>query len=279
MKICTIASGSSGNSTFISDGETSVLVDAGINAKRIGEALADIGEAPENLSALLITHEHSDHISGAGVIARRYKIPIYANVRTMDALVAMKITHKIEPGKLIVFENGVDFIVGTMVVKAFSIPHDAVDPVGFSLTGCGGTKISVSTDMGCVTEEVMKNILGSAAVVLEANHDLEMLRTGPYPYYLKKRILGKSGHLCNDDAATVAERLAASGTKRIILGHLSSENNLPEKALEAVTAAVYGGGKTSDPGTDLADNDPADNTSGCMITVAPRFVHGEVFLC
>ena len=119
MKICTIASGSSGNSTFISDGETSVLIDAGINAKRIGEELRDIGEVPENLSAILITHEHSDHISGAGVIARRYKIPIYANVRTMDALVAMKITHKIEPGKLVVFENGVDFIVVTMLVRAF----------------------------------------------------------------------------------------------------------------------------------------------------------------
>lgn len=262
MKLCTLVSGSSGNSTYISDGTTSVLVDAGVPGKRIECELSAIGVEPGSIDAVLVTHEHIDHVAGVGVIARRYHIPVYANRGTMLAMTAAGILDRIMPEDLLVFENNTDFICGTLRVRPFSIPHDAADPVGYRFTS-GGVSVAVSTDIGEITPCIRENTLGCRAVLLEANHDVVMLKNGPYPYPLKKRILGENGHLSNDNSALFACELAKSGTETIILGHLSKENNTPELALETVTKGLESGG--------LLQN--------CRVVLAPRYYHGEPVIC
>ncbi len=262
MKLCTLVSGSSGNSTYISDGTTSVLVDAGLTGKRIEEELSSIGVSAKELSAVFVTHEHNDHITSVGVIARRYGIPVYANRGTMKYLDAAGMLNRIMPENLIVFENNKSFLCGTMTVKAFPIPHDATDPVGYRFTS-GGVSVAVSTDIGEITDDIREGTKGCAAVVLEANHDIEMLKTGPYPYPLKKRILGRYGHLSNVSSADYACELAEEGTETIILGHLSKENNLPELAFETVTKELKKRG--------LLEK--------CSVMLAPRYSHGELIVC
>ena len=262
MIICTLVSGSSGNSTYVSDGTTSVLVDAGVPGKRIEEELADIGADPHGLGGVFVTHEHIDHVAGVGVMARRYGIPVVANYRTMCSLKYYKKVDKIPPERLIVFENDEDFQFGTLTVHPFSIPHDAADPVGYRFTS-GGVSVAVSTDIGNITDKVRNGVLGCKAVVLEANHDVGMLKTGPYPYELKKRILGDRGHLSNEISAAFARELAENGTKTVILGHLSSENNTPELALSTVKQG-------------LSEGNPL---SCCEVILAPRYSHGKVIVC
>ncbi len=263
MKICTLVSGSSGNSTYISDGKTSVLVDVGVTGKKIEEELAGIGVKGEELDAILVTHEHIDHVCGVGVVARKYGIPVYANLATMKWLDSNGYFKRIMPENLIVFENDSDFMCGTLLVHSFSTPHDAIDPVGYRFTSCG-VSVAVSTDIGEITENVRKNTLGCAAVVLEANHDVEMLKNGPYPYPLKKRILGDHGHLSNSNSAIFARELAENGTKTIILGHLSNENNTPEIAYKTVESVL--GNEKNAP-------------NGCRLLLAPRHSHGEMVIC
>lgn len=262
MRLCTLVSGSSGNSTYISDGRTSVLVDAGVTGKKIEQELEDIGVSGEKLDAILVTHEHIDHVAGVGVLARKYGIPVFANRATMTWLDLNGYFKRIMPEKLMVFENDRDFVCGSLLVRAFSTPHDAVDPVGYRITS-GGVSVAVSTDIGEVTENVRKNTLGCAAVVLEANHDVDMLKKGPYPYPLKKRILGDHGHLSNGNSAVFARELAEKGTKTIILGHLSLENNTPETAFKTVDEVLGG------------ENAP----NGCRLILAPRHSHGEMITC
>ena len=262
MRVCTLTSGSSGNSTYVSDGRTSVLIDAGLPGKRIEEQLDGIGVSGRDIDAIFVTHEHDDHITGVGVLARRFDIPVYANRATMEYLDSMGKLNRIMPEKLIVFENNVSFICGTFVVKAFPIPHDAADPVGYRFTS-GSVSVAISTDIGVITEDIRQGTLGCSVVLLEANHDVEMLRNGPYPYPLKKRILSDHGHLSNEVSASYACELAQNGTKTIILGHLSEENNRPELAFEAVTKG-------------LKEKDLLDS---CRVILAPRYSHGEMITC
>jgi len=234
-KFCSLVSGSSGNAVLVSDGHTHILVDCGLSGKRTMIALAEVGVDPAELSGILITHEHSDHISGVGVMTRRYGTPVYANSGTWSAM--EQGIGKIERGNVRTFDTDTQFEIGGIGISAFAIPHDAAEPVGYSFF-IDGKKISVATDIGYVSETVVNSIIGSETVMLEANHDVNMLRNGGYPAHLKRRILSDSGHLSNDCAAQIAAMLVQSGTTRIMLGHLSGENNIPCLAYDTVARTL-----------------------------------------
>lgn len=221
-----LVSGSTGNCSLISDGKTAVLADCGIGIKRLEELLTSIGISPSSLSAILITHEHSDHIKGAGVVSKKYGLPVFATEGTHCAMKNCGISD--EYVKYI--SPDTDFEIGTIGIKPFSIPHDAANPVGYSFF-CGGSKLSLATDIGHMSDYLFENIKGSIAVILESNHDIDMLKNGRYPAFLKRRILGNFGHLSNKDASQTALRLLETGTKHIMLAHLSADNNTPKTAL------------------------------------------------
>lgn len=225
VKFCSLISGSSGNCTFISDGKTNILTDCGMSGKNLERLLSLIDIKPSDIHALLITHEHSDHVRGAGIISRRYNIPISATARTHAA---MNIGEIADENRKIISPYE-DFEIGTIGVRAFSIPHDAADPVGYSFFA-ENKKHTLATDMGNMNPELFKELCGSHSIILESNHDVEMLRCGPYPYPLKQRILSDVGHLSNEIAAQTALELVKNGTECIMLGHLSENNNRPEIA-------------------------------------------------
>lgn len=231
ITLVSLFSGSSGNAIYVSNKNTKILVDAGLSGKRIEEALSSIGEDIRDVQAILISHEHMDHILGAGVLSRRFGIPIYANLRTWEAMrAALK---KLEPGCIRVFNTGDNFSIGDLEINTFMTPHDAAEPVGFNFL-YKGKKITIATDIGHMNRKLLSCFEGSDMILIESNHDIEMLKMGRYPWPLKKRILGDKGHLCNDIAAQVVAYLAKMGTKKFLLGHLSKENNFPELAFETV---------------------------------------------
>ena len=237
MKICVFASGSSGNCLLVSDGVTHILLDAGISMRRIEASLRQTGLSLSDISGVLITHEHSDHVSALGMITKHYAVPIYAPRTVAARLIGSK--PEIEPC-LRVIETGLFFGIGTLKVRAFHTPHDTDESVGYRVEGNG--VFALATDMGHVTDEVFENLSGADAVLVESNHDVEMLSYGPYPVYLKRRILSMRGHLSNECCAELVQRLAKTGVKKVILGHLSRENNTPEKAYLASAAALRGTG-------------------------------------
>ncbi len=225
IKVSVLASGSSGNSIFISGNKTSILVDAGLSGKEINNRLNQVGVHGDDLDAILVTHEHSDHIKGVGVLSRRYGLPIYANQLTWQG--AESCLGKLKQENCRVFKK--DFTVGELEIRAFNISHDASDPVGYIIS-CGGVSVGIATDMGCVKEEIRHNLKGLDLLIIEANHDLEMLMNGSYPWPLKKRINGEKGHLSNDYTADLLPCLVNSNFPRILLAHLSKDNNMPDLA-------------------------------------------------
>lgn len=231
IKVCSLFSGSSGNCIFVSYNGTSILIDAGVSGRRIEEALNSIGESFDKIAGIFITHEHSDHISGAGILSRRYKLPIYANPDTWKAM--RPFMGKLPPENIRYIEVGEGFTIGDIEIKSFSIPHDAVRPVGYNLF-VNGKKLTIATDIGHMTKELLSYLEKSDMILLESNHDIEMLKTGRYPWPLKQRILGENGHLCNEMAGKTVAYLAENGTKLFLLGHLSQENNFPELAYQTV---------------------------------------------
>ena len=236
MYFCPLYSGSSGNALFCQYGETRLLIDAGKSGKTIEDALTSIGTDIRSISGVLITHEHSDHISGAGVLARKYHLPLYATRETWWAM-KDKIG-KIPPDTVREIEAGKDFWLGDIGVVPFSIPHDAADPVGFRLYG-GNLSISTATDLGVFSENVYDYIAGSTLVLLESNHDPDMLKANPhYNAALKARILGDHGHLSNEACSSALLRLINAGTGNVILGHLSGENNTPTLARKVSSDAL-----------------------------------------
>ncbi len=247
IKFYSLASGSSGNCSVISNGNTSILIDCGINGKTCENRLADIKINPESIDAILVTHEHTDHISGIGVMSRRYNIPIYANEKTWQGIFNSKFNiGKISQENIKNIKSDIEFEIGTMGICAFNTPHDSAESVGYNIF-VESDKYSVATDMGRVDKGVVARLLGSKSVLLESNHDVDMLKNGIYPYWLKQRILGEFGHLSNESCAKIAVCLAKNGTKNIVLGHLSSENNSPNKAYSTVegvlkeNSAIVGG--------------------------------------
>ena len=220
-----LVSGSSGNCSLISDGKTTLLVDCGLSCKKLEEALAKAKVDPCDISAMLITHEHSDHIKGAGIVSRKYNIPVFATLKTHEYMNL----GKLESCRVEYVSPGVDLEIGSIGVRPFSIPHDAADPVGYNFF-FGEKKLALATDIGKMNDNVLECLKGSLAVLLESNHDIGMLQNGRYPAYLKRRILGDFGHLSNADAAKCVLELVKSGTSHIMLGHLSQENNTPTAA-------------------------------------------------
>jgi len=231
IRFCALSSGSSGNCLFVSTGKTTMLVDAGLSGRRIQGLMKEIGASPGSVDAILVTHEHIDHIGGVGVLSRRFNIPVYANLPTWRAMtdrigdVSLKNTRE--------FYTNKDFCIDDVWIKPYPISHDAADPVGFTFC-TENTKIAIANDLGCVTPEVQRELKGSSFVMLESNHDTEMLRMGSYPWHLKRRIAGDRGHLSNGDAGDALIKLAGGTVKAVLLGHLSRENNYPLLALETV---------------------------------------------
>lgn len=242
MKFCSLYSGSSGNCIFVGNGnDSNILIDAGVSGTRIERALQNIGEDVHSVKAILITHEHSDHVAGAGILSRRFNIPVFANEGTWAAMDREKLLGKFPEVNRRVIITGTGFEIGDFCISSFSVPHDAAAPVAYTVT-CGEHKISVATDMGYVTEDVRKSVSGSELVLLESNHDIEMLKFGKYPMHLKRRILGEKGHLSNESAASLVTELATQGTKYFVLGHLSKENNFPQLAFETSRAELLSNG-------------------------------------
>lgn len=227
-KFCSLVSGSSGNALYLEHKDTKILIDCGISCARICAALKSIDVSPEDINGIIVTHEHLDHINGVRVFTNKFGCKTYASSGTLDKIQCFSCND---------VKAGETFEIGNIAIKSFDIPHDAAQPFGYSFM-LGDKKLSVATDMGKIDINVAENIRGSEFVFIEANHDIEMLNNGPYPYYLKERIKGREGHLSNDQCAALAVSLARTGTRKIVLGHLSNTNNTPQIAKETVKAVL-----------------------------------------
>lgn len=235
IKLASLFSGSSGNAIYITNNSTHLLVDAGLSGKKIEESLACTGVNIREIHGILISHEHMDHVLGAGILARRYKIPIYANQKTLKAMEGQ--LKKVPAECIRTFVTGQPFEIGDIRVNSFSTPHDAVESVGFNFH-YENKKVTIATDIGHIHKTLLQSLEGSDMILIESNHDIEMLKVGRYPWPLKQRILGDTGHLCNELAGKVVAYLATKGTQKFLLGHLSKENNFPELAFETVKNAL-----------------------------------------
>lgn len=237
MKLCSIASGSSGNCIFAGSDSTSVLIDAGISGKRVENGLNTIGFTGRDLDGILITHEHSDHIKGLGVLARKLHLPIYATVGTIDAILGCSSLGKFPDSIFREVRADEAFKIGDLNIDPFTISHDAVEPVGYRISH-NNSSVGIATDLGKYDEYIIRHLEGLDALLLEANHDVNMLQVGSYPYYLKQRILSDKGHLSNCSAGQLLCKLLHDGMKEIMLGHLSRENNYEALAFETVCSEV-----------------------------------------
>ena len=234
-KFCSLFSSSKGNCTYIGDGNTGVLIDCGASAKRVRETLKGLGVDPCSIAAVFVTHEHIDHVSGLRVFASALGTPVFSTAGTLSALERDGVLNGKFPVHAI-DRSGTQ--IGGMQVCAFSLSHDAAQPVGYRIRTSDGRCIAVATDTGVVTESVLSGIRGSDLVLLESNHDVGMLQNGSYPYTVKRRILSDRGHLCNDACAEAAVSLLDSGTTHFWLGHLSAENNMPRLAYQTTLSEM-----------------------------------------
>lgn len=238
MEFCALFSGSSGNALYVATESTRLLVDAGVSGKAVLGALESLGVAPDSLDAVLVTHEHSDHVRGVGILSRKLGLPVYANAPTWAAMEGM--LGRMDADHVRIFDEA-DFRIGDIVVQPFDIPHDAASPVGYRFHA-GGRCIGVATDIGYMPPDLLEDLTGCDLLLLESNHDLDMLRHGPYPYPLKRRILGNSGHLSNMACGQTLIELVKRGLRHVQLGHLSGENNRPELALGTVGSVLQSAG-------------------------------------
>lgn len=230
FQFCSLYSGSTGNSSIVQSNKTKILVDVGESAKKIAEALASINVDPFSIDAILITHEHSDHVKGLAVFSKKYNVPVYANVETWNAMQKYKEKLNEENIKTFTFNK---FKIGDIEVNPFPIPHDAANPCGFNLFH-DNKKMSIATDIGHMSKEIITNLSDSSFLLLEANYEPEILKCSSYPYMLKERIKGPNGHLSNSDAGKTISYLVDHGLNQVMLGHLSKENNFPELAYKTV---------------------------------------------
>lgn len=255
MRLLSIASGSSGNCIYVGDDTTHILIDAGISGKRIEAGLNSIGVSGRDLDAVFVTHEHIDHISGLGVLSRKFDIPIYSTTGTISGIATTKAVGYIDSQLFQPIHKNENISIGSLLIQAMPISHDAAEPVCYKVSN-ETSRIAVATDMGIYTDETIEFLDGMHAILLEANHDVNMVQVGPYPYYLKQRILGKRGHLSNESAGRLLSRIVHDDLKHILLGHLSKENNLPQLAQEAVRLEITMGDnpyQASDFAIEVAD--------------------------
>ena len=232
LEFCSLSSGSSGNSQFISGGDTKILVDAGFSGKKIESLLDEIDVDPKELDYILVTHEHLDHIRGVGVLSRRYNLPIVANMGTWKGM-EDKIG-KIKSENIRVIESNRHISLGNLYIRAFDIFHDALEPVGYNIF-CKDKKVSLVTDTGIINKNIENYIRKSDLYLLESNHDVEMLKNCSYPYYLKERIKSNLGHLSNEDAGNVLKNVLREKNEKVLLAHLSKDNNNPHLAYLTVS--------------------------------------------
>lgn len=229
-----LASGSSGNCTLVATDRARVLVDAGLSRKELARRMAEIGEDPDRIDAIVISHEHSDHTSGLPVLAKRLDAPVFASSITAPGLCWNGYEPKLER-----FQAGTRVVVGDIEIDSFTIPHDAIDPVAFCLRA-QGIKVGIVTDLGYIPESIKYHLRGTTLLVLEANHDLEMLKVGPYPWSVKQRVMSRKGHLSNDMACEFIRNDLDTSTAALVLGHLSQHNNHPEIVRLSAEQALAG---------------------------------------
>ena len=237
-RFCTLFSGSSGNCTYIGGGRGGLLVDVGVSCRAAMNALAQVGAETSSLAGILITHEHIDHIRGLKVLLKKVKVPVYSAPETLEFLVRGDYL----PPDAQLTPLTAPMEIGGMEVVPFETSHDGVAPQGYRITASDGRKIAVATDLGFVSDQVDRALSGCDLVLLESNYDPGMLSCGPYPYYLKKRIMSPKGHLSNEDCAAQLVRLVETGTTRVVLAHLSQENNLPQLAFETAKSELAASG-------------------------------------
>lgn len=235
LKFCSLFSGSSGNSSFLQSEQTKILIDCGESAKKIISALSEKNINIEDIDGILITHEHIDHVKSLGTLSKKYNIPVYTNIETLNAMPEQK--NKIDINNINLFTVSENFFIGDLEVHPFSIPHDAANPCGFNIFN-KSTKISIATDIGHITPEIMNSLKDSSFILLESNYDPNILKCSNYPYHLKERISGPIGHLSNSTAGQTISQLMNSGLKTVMLGHLSKENNFPELAYKTVMEEI-----------------------------------------
>jgi len=235
LSVCTLASGSKGNCIHIAAGDKAILVDAGLSGREIERRMAQRDLRPDLLQAIIVSHEHVDHIRGVGVLARRYRLPVYLSSETAGAAFSSL-------GRLpqcFYFQAGKPFLLPPFAIHPFNVSHDAVDPVGFTIS-MNGSRIGIATDLGIATGLVQEHLKGCHLIILEANHDLDMLISGPYPWPLKQRIKSRNGHLSNESAEALLRSVMTDDLRCVILGHLSETNNTASQALAIVRRAIDG---------------------------------------
>lgn len=238
MKICSIASGSSGNCIYVGSEKKHILIDAGVSRKRIVEGLAQIGILPEMLDAIFVTHEHIDHIQGIPMMVKMFGTPVFATGGTLDGICMRDKQGVVSHDKLYQIYADEAVQIGDLKITPFHISHDAADPVCFTIE-CKGYKLGMATDLGVYNDYTIEHLSGSDVLLLEANHDISMLEAGKYPYQLKCRILGERGHLSNEASGQLLCRLFHKKLKYAFLAHLSKENNYPQLAYEAVKCQIW----------------------------------------
>lgn len=258
LEFCSLYSGSSGNCLFVSSKNTKLLIDCGTSCKKICDGLASINSSIEDIDAILVTHEHSDHVQSLGMVSKKFNIPVYANLETWNAMQKQK--EKINKENINVFKNDEDFFFNDLTIHPFSTPHDAANPCGFNIHN-GKRKISIATDLGHIDDNLLNELQKSSFVLLESNYDPEILKVSKYPLHLKQRIAGPRGHLSNEIAGKTISALMKKDLKEVMLGHLSKENNFPELAYQTVAEQ-------------LMNNNTDINT--LKISVASRFMPGKV---
>ena len=231
FNFCSLYSGSSGNSLLVETENTKLLIDAGVSSKKIEDALTNLNIDPHYIDGILVTHEHIDHVQGLGTLSKKFNLPVFVNEETLDAMPKQK--DKINEKNIKKFKVTDTFCINDLKVKPFSIPHDAANPCGFNIEK-ENCKISIATDIGHMTNDILKNLEESIFVLLESNYDPEVLKYSKYPFQLKSRIAGPTGHLSNEIAGKTISYLLKSGLKSAMLGHLSKQSNFPELAYKTV---------------------------------------------
>jgi phosphoribosyl 1,2-cyclic phosphodiesterase len=233
LSVCVLASGSKGNAIYVSDGRTAVLVDAGLSGIQIEGRMRAAGLAMEELSAVIVSHEHNDHLRGVGVLSRRYHLPVYISRRTEQA--GCRQLGRLHETRH--FEIGRSFTIDDLLIHPFATSHDAEDSAGFTISS-NGHKIGIATDLGIATGMIKEHLKKCALLIIESNHDPAMLIEGPYPWPLKQRIKSRNGHLSNEESGTLIAEIKHKGLCHVILAHLSETNNTPQKALHALEQAM-----------------------------------------
>ena len=232
LAVCILASGSKGNAIYVSDGATAILVDAGLSGVAIERRLKSRALSPKSLDGIVVSHEHTDHIQAAGVLSRRYKLPVYISRKTKKVASQLGNVHELKT-----FACGSTFQINKLTLHPFAVSHDAQDPVGFTIAQ-NGTTIGIATDLGIATSMVKEHLKGCALLILESNHDSAMLVNGPYPWPIKQRIKSRTGHLSNVQSKNLLKQLLHNQLQYVILAHLSEINNTPQKAFNEVAKAL-----------------------------------------